>query len=197
MNLFRLPGLARPDPFQISTGSARVVVGAPHHGTRPEVDADLGSGPVALALADRLAGRWFASPPNLAAFRGLQHSRAKLAAGIAAAWLLGGLLEELVARGIVLQSVEAGLTGWLGTPAAAVVAICVAAAGAGLVHSYQGPRAVVITAQLSVLLGILFVASGRNLWAVILCHGLYDTIAFIRFANRQSRYSHFDQGQLN
>ena len=57
MNLFRLPGLARPDPFQISTGSARVVVGAPHHGTRPEVDADLGSGPVALALADRLAGR--------------------------------------------------------------------------------------------------------------------------------------------
>ena len=46
-------------------------------------------------------------------------------------------------------------------------------------------------------LGILFVASGRNLWAVILCHGLYDTIAFIRFANRQSRYSHFDQGQLN
>lgn len=31
------------------------------------------------------------------------------------------------------------------------------------------------------------------LWlAVILCHGLYDTIAFIRFANKTSKYSKFE-----
>ncbi len=52
MNLFRLA-----DPFQIVPGVAPISVGAPHHGTRPHVDADLGTGPIALALASRLAGR--------------------------------------------------------------------------------------------------------------------------------------------
>jgi len=37
--------------------------------------------------------------------------------------------------------------------------------------------------------GVLFVVSGYNLWTVMLCHGLYDTIAFVRFANKKSKYS--------
>ncbi len=52
--------------------------------------------------------------------------------------------------------------------------------------------AMVIISQLSALFGILFVISGYNLWAVMLCHGLYDTIAFVRFANKQSKYSDLD-----
>ncbi len=43
------------DAFQIVPGSQPVVVGAPHHGTRPNVDADLVTGPIALALARRLS----------------------------------------------------------------------------------------------------------------------------------------------
>jgi len=62
-----------------------------------------------------------------------------------------------------------------------------------VIHLYQGPRAAFIVTQLSVLFGTLFVLAGYNLWAVILCHGLYDTIAFIRFANKQSRYSKLDE----
>ncbi len=52
MNLFRLA-----DPFQVVPGVAPISVGAPHHGTRPHVDADLGTGPIALALASQLTGR--------------------------------------------------------------------------------------------------------------------------------------------
>ncbi len=44
------------DPFQISRGSAAIVVGAPHHGSRPNVEADCGTGPITLALAGRLKG---------------------------------------------------------------------------------------------------------------------------------------------
>jgi len=144
-------------------------------------------------LADWLAARWFKKPPSLAAFGAIQQSRANLIAGIVAAWLLGGVLEELIARGIVLTSVETFLVPWVGGQAAVGAAVCIAAAGAGVVHFYQGPRAVLIISQLSLLLGVLFVVSGYNLWAVMLCHGLYDTIAFIRFANKQSKYSHLDQ----
>jgi uncharacterized protein len=140
-------------------------------------------------LADRLATLWVAKPPTLGAFRALQQSRSKLLLGIVVAWVLGGFLEELIFRGIVLQSIEALASEWLATPIAVGIAICTAALGAGVIHLYQGLRAAIIITQLSALFGLLFVVSGHNLWAVILCHGLYDTIAFVRFANKKSKYS--------
>jgi len=145
-------------------------------------------------IANRLATRLFEKPPTLDAFGTIQESKGKLIAGIVAAWVLGGILEELIVRGIVLLSLETMLTAWISKPLATVIAVLVAAVGAGFVHAYQGPRAMVIITQLSILFGILFVISGYNLWAVMLCHGLYDTIAFIRFANKKSRYSKLDQG---
>jgi uncharacterized protein len=102
---------------------------------------------------------------------------------------LGGVLEELAARGIVLNSVHALLSPYLGILTVVVLSVLVAALGAGFMHLYQGPRAVVFITQVSVLFGLLFVVSGYNLWAVILCHGLYDTIAFVRFASGKSRWS--------
>jgi membrane protease YdiL (CAAX protease family) len=142
-------------------------------------------------LADRIATRFFAKPPTLGAFRALQQSRLKLAVGIVIAWILGGFLEELVFRGVVLRAIEVQLAPLLTAPGASAVAILVAAAGAGVIHLYQGPRAVIVIVQLSALFGLLFVVSGHNLWSVILCHGLYDTVAFIRFASGKSRYSKF------
>jgi hypothetical protein len=143
-------------------------------------------------FADRLATRRFAKPPTLGSFRAIQESAIKLIAGIAVAWVLGGVLEELVFRGIVLESVDSLLSGSLIAPIAIAVAVCIAALGAGLIHFYQGPRAMVIITQLSILFGVLFVVSGYSLWTVMLCHGLYDTIAFIRFANKKSKYSNLD-----
>jgi len=143
-------------------------------------------------VADWFATRWFDKPPTLESFRVIQQSTGTLIAGIQAAWVLGGILEELIARGIVLKSVEVMLSAWVPEPIAAAAAVCIAGLGAGIMHSYQGPRAMVIITQLSVLFGVLFVISGYNLWAVILCHGLYDTIAFVRFAHKHSKYSDLD-----
>jgi uncharacterized protein len=148
-------------------------------------------------LADRIATRWVAKPPTLGAFRMLQQSRSKLILGIVTAWILGGFLEELIFRGIILQSTEKLLSAsllrpMLLRPVATAIAICTAALGAGLIHLYQGLRAAIIVTQLSVLFGLLFVISGYNLWTVVLCHGLYDTIAFIRFANKRSKYSQLE-----
>jgi len=142
--------------------------------------------------ADRLATRWVAEPPTLDVFRSLQQSRSKLLIGILVAWFLGGFLEELVFRGIVLQSARIVLSTWIAAPLAEGIAVCIAAAGAGIIHLYQGSRAAIIIVQLSILFGLLFVVSGHDLWCVILCHGLYDTIAFIRFANKTSRYSRIE-----
>jgi hypothetical protein len=145
-------------------------------------------------VADRIATRLVAKPPTLGAFRGLQQSKAKLIAGIIVAWILGGFIEEVVLRGIVLRWTEAQLASWLIGPVATAIAIGAAAAIAWLIHLYQGLRAAIIVTQLSVLFGVLFVVSGHDLWAVVLCHGLYDTIAFVRFATGKSKYARLDGG---
>lgn len=140
-------------------------------------------------VADAIASRLVAKPPTLTAFKPLQESALKLVLGIVVAWILGGFLEELIARGIILQGVEGLLADSLGRPLASTAAILIAALIAGAAHLYQGRRAVIIITQLSVLFGILFVVSGYNLWSVILCHGLYDTVAFVRFATGKSKYA--------
>ena len=78
-------------------------------------------------LADRLASRWFHKPPTLGTFRAIQESTAKLIAGIVGAWILGGFLEEVVFRGIVLQSLASLMSAWLAAPIAIAIAVCVAA----------------------------------------------------------------------
>jgi membrane protease YdiL (CAAX protease family) len=145
-------------------------------------------------VADALASRWFHKPPTLGAFRAIQQSTLKLVGGILFAWTFGGVLEELALRGVVLKAVETWLSPELGQPLAAALAIVVAALGATILHIYQGPRAMAIITQLSVLFGVLFVLTGYNLWSVMLCHGLYDTVAFVRFAARKSKYSNLDGG---
>jgi membrane protease YdiL (CAAX protease family) len=148
-------------------------------------------------LADRLASRWIHKPPTLRAFRSIQQSKGQLIIGIIIAWLLGGIVEEVIFRGLVLKSIAVALDAWLAQPIASVVAIGIAACGATLFHIYQGPRAMVIIAQLSILFGVLFVISGYNLWAVMICHGLYDTVAFVRFANKKSKYSNLEGNSGN
>ncbi|MDP3212187.1 CPBP family intramembrane glutamic endopeptidase [Methylotenera sp.] len=143
-------------------------------------------------LADRIASRWFTKPPTLGAFRTLQQSKLKLAGGIVVAWFLGGFLEELVFRGIILQALEAWFAPALSPHLGSFFAIVFTAGGSAIIHLYQGPRAAFIVAQLSVLFGLFFVLTGHNLWAVMLAHGFYDTVAFIRFARGKSKYADLD-----
>jgi membrane protease YdiL (CAAX protease family) len=143
-------------------------------------------------VADRLASVTIEEPPKLGAFRAVQRSRTGLVAGIVIAWVVGGFLEEFLLRGIVLRFTASFLEEWLSAPLAATIAILAAATLATFAHLYQGRRGALIVGQLSVLFGILYVISGYDLWAVVLCHGTYDTIAFVRFARGTSRYSRLD-----
>ena len=87
-----------------------------------------------------------------------------------------------------------GLVASLTQPIATLIAIGVVAFGATLFHFYQCPRGMLIIAQLSFLFGVLFVISGYNLWCVMICHGLYDPVTFVRFASKKSKYSTLNRG---
>jgi membrane protease YdiL (CAAX protease family) len=46
---------------------------------------------------------------------------------------------------------------------------------------YQNPLGIAITGTLGALMGLLVRASGRNLWPVIVGHGLFDASRFVLF----------------
>ena len=51
----------------------------------------------------------------------------------------------------------------------------------GAAHAYQNPLGIAITGTLGILMGLLVLASGRNLWPVIIGHGLFDASRFVLF----------------
>lgn len=146
-------------------------------------------------VADLVASRLVRRPPTPDAFKRLQRSHLQLLLGVLFAWVAGAGLEELTFRGLVLPSVQALAAGALPPLPAAAAGVAAAALGAGVGHLYQGGRAAIIITHLSALFGVLFVLTGGSLWAVMLCHGVYDTIAFIRFAQGKSKYSRPDPEQ--
>ena len=66
-----------------------------------------------------------------------------------------------------------------GLPFGPAFAVLVAAILFGLGHFYyQGLRGLVMTAAIGVAFGAAFLLMKRNLWPIVLVHGLIDTINF-------------------
>src|SRR6478736_5820506 len=89
-----------------------------------------------------------------------------------------GFYEEFTFRGFLMQ----GLAMLFGGNRGAWIGACVLQGALfGLAHAYQNPLGIAITGALGILMGLLVLASGRNLWAVIIGHGLFDASRFVLF----------------
>lgn len=112
--------------------------------------------PVDKSIVENLRGNWRA-----------------LAMWLVVVWVVVAFLEEIVVRGFLLGGLlilSEGSWVW------AALAILVTSVVFGLAHWYQGPSGAISTGLVSVILGAMFVASGRNLWPVILTHGFVNTV---------------------
>jgi uncharacterized protein len=89
-----------------------------------------------------------------------------------------GFYEEFTFRGFLMQGLAMMFGGSRG---AWIVACVVQGALFGLAHAYQNPLGIAITGTLGILMGLLVLASGRNLWPVIIGHGLFDASRFVLF----------------
>lgn len=82
-----------------------------------------------------------------------------------------GFAEEFIFRGFLMTRL-ASLFG--GTSFAWVIAVISQAALFGLSHGYQGLYGIVLTGVLGIAFGLVYILGGRNLWIVIIGHGVYD-----------------------
>jgi hypothetical protein len=115
---------------------------------------------------------------DLSKFKAVQGNPELTVLGVFYAFIGAGFYEEFTFRGFLMQ----GLAMMFGGNRAAWIVACVAQGALfGLGHAYQNPLGVAITGTLGISMGLLVLASGRNLWPAIIGHGLFDASRFVLF----------------
>jgi membrane protease YdiL (CAAX protease family) len=91
-------------------------------------------------------------------------------------WTFAAFGEEISYRGYLL-----GRTADVGgrSKAAYGMAVVISAVLFGYGHFYKGPAGIVDSGMAGIILGAVYVLSGRNLWPCILAHGLIDTFGVV------------------
>ena len=115
---------------------------------------------------------------DLSKFKDVQGNPELALFGVLYASIGAGFYEEFMFRGFLMQ----GLAMLFGASRGAWIVACVVQGALfGAAHAYQNPLGIAITGTLGVLMGLLVLASGRNLWPVIIGHGLFDASRFVLF----------------
>jgi len=111
--------------------------------------------------------------PDLHELHRLVGNTMLLIIGIVLAWILAAFGEETVWRGYFMNRVAEifgrATSAWI---AGAILATCLF----GLAHFPQGPTGVIENIIDGAILAGLYFATGRNLWAPIIAHGIQDTV---------------------
>ena len=116
------------------------------------------------AIDARFQGRFDNLPGNLPVF----------IFWLAIAWVVGGFVEEMLFRGVLFSRFEQLLAK---VPLAAIMAVLLQAALFGQQHYYyQGAAGWIATGAIAAVSAALYIAFKRNLWPLILSHGLSNTI---------------------
>jgi len=115
--------------------------------------------------------------PNLARFAAVHGDLATYLQIVTAIWITSALIEELVFRGFLLTR----LCNLFGPALPGLILAClVQGALFGAVHVYQGVGGVILTGIGGFLLGAVYLLAGRNLWTLIIAHGVVDSYALTR-----------------
>lgn len=91
-------------------------------------------------------------------------------------WLIAAFGEEFFFRGFLLTRLAQlfGTTRW-----AWGLAIVLQAIAFGALHAYQGPVDMILIGIGGLVYGVGFVVAKRNLWPLILAHGINNTVGFV------------------
>jgi len=113
--------------------------------------------------------------PNYTEYNFIRNNFSTLIMTLIAAWLVGGLYEEIVFRGFIQNLLEKGLfkaykVCW---------SIVVTSILFGLYHWQQDIFGVIAALLGGLYWGILYRIFGKNLWIPILSHAIFDTITLI------------------
>lgn len=136
---------------------------------------------IVIPLAQRLG--W--PPTDVAKLGELAGDLRLLAGWLAIAWTTAAFGEELLFRGFLQTRLTALFRGGALGDAAA---IALQAFLFGIAHMAFGTRGAVTAGVVAVVYGIVYRVNGRNLWPLIIAHGLTDTVSLVALYFGAAKY---------
>ncbi len=131
---------------------------------------------LSLYAIEPMIGRITGSLPDLSNFAAIKGDVKFLLTWLAVTWTVAAFGEEIIYRGYVMNRVSDlfgnSETGW-------IISLLFSSLLFGAIHYYQGFSGMLSTGISGVFFGAYFLASGRNLWAAVLAHGVSNSIGFI------------------
>jgi hypothetical protein len=129
-----------------------------------------------LFVSQPLLVRLLRKQPDLEDFRALTGNLKLTLIFIALAWILAAFGEEMVYRGYLMNRVADLLNR---TRRAWIVSLIAVHVAFGLAHAYQGWTGIIDEGLMGLLLGLIYLRTGRNLAVPIIAHGIQDSIDFV------------------
>lgn len=117
---------------------------------------------------------------DLSSFNPIRTSPYLLLYAFVYVWIFAGFYEEIVFRGFIMRRF-AQVFNREGKSWPWYAAIVLQGAVFGLAHIYQGLYGVLLTGIAGMLFGIVFLLGRKNLWPIILAHGLFDSTRMVAF----------------
>ncbi|MGP8091970.1 MAG: CPBP family intramembrane glutamic endopeptidase [Candidatus Sulfotelmatobacter sp.] len=129
-----------------------------------------------LFVSQPLLARWLGKMPDLSDFADMVGNPKLFLIYLVLLWTLGALGEEIVYRGYLMNR----LAGLVRNPKLAwIVSLVAISVVFGCAHLDQGSTGMVENIWDGLLLGLLYLACGRNLAAPVIAHALMDTLDFV------------------
>jgi hypothetical protein len=113
--------------------------------------------------------------PDFSNFAGVEGNLSALLLFLFIGWVPAGFGEEIIWRGFFMTRLARllgnGRTAWGASLLGTSVIF-------GLLHAYQGIGGMLLTGSAGLILGAIYLWSGRNLWLAIFTHGMMNTLSF-------------------
>jgi len=129
-----------------------------------------------LFITQPLLVKWLGKQPDLEVFRALHGNLKWTLIALAGAWTLAAFGEEMVYRGYLMNRVADLLNR---TRSAWIISLIAVHLAFGLAHAYQGLTGIIDEGLSGLLLGVIYLRTGRNLSVPIIAHGIADSIDFV------------------
>ena len=129
-----------------------------------------------LYIAEPAIARLTGKLPDVSLFAPLAGNIHFLLISLTVAWTLAAFGEEFVYRGYLLTRIARVLGD---TPRAWLGALVVTSILFGVGHQYQGLSGMITAGLGGFVFGLLYLVTGRNLWASVIAHGTMDTVGFL------------------
>ncbi len=141
---------------------------------------------VCVGVGYQFLGTWVVEPtiarlttgalPDVSGFRSLIGNETALGYWVVQVWITVAFFEEAAFRGWILtRFAELGRFSrgaWVG-------ALVASSFSFGAIHAYQGFSGIIATGLTGLVFAATYLATGRNLWAAVVAHGVLDTTGFI------------------